>query len=108
MELTGVIRSRRAMRDFANAPIARSTAILRGRILASILFAGLISFLFVITHVRPANARPLQELASGRMKIAEGEYAIYERDISGALGPLAEEVYNFHESWTLWRVEKGQ
>ena len=22
--------------------------------------------------------------------------------------PLQEEVYNFHESWTLWRVEKGQ
>jgi hypothetical protein len=108
MELMDVIRNRRAVRDFTNAPITRSTAILRASFLASILFAGLISCLFGITYGRLAIARPLQEQAGGRVKIAEGEYAIYERDISGVLGPLEEEVYNFHESWTLWRVEKGE
>jgi hypothetical protein len=108
MELMDVIRNRRAVRDFTNAPIASSTAILRGISLASILFASLISCLFGITDGRLAIARPLQEQAGERVKIAEGEYAIYERDISGALGPFEEEVYNFHESWTLWRAEKGQ
>jgi hypothetical protein len=42
-----------------------------------------------------------------RTKIAEGEYAIYEQANSGAFGPLGEEVFDFHESWTLWRMEKG-
>jgi hypothetical protein len=43
-----------------------------------------------------------------RTKIAEGEYAIYEEANSGAVGPFGEEVYDFHESWILWRTEKGQ
>jgi len=45
--------------------------------------------------------------ATRRTQIAEGEYAIYEQANSGAFGPLGEEVYDFHESWTLWRTEKG-
>ena len=47
-------------------------------------------------------------VAPVRTKIAEGEYAIYEQANSGAFGPFGEEVYDFHESWTLWRTEKGQ
>ena len=53
-------------------------------------------------------AGPVPEQAAERTKVAEGEYAIYEHQNSGAVGPFQEEVYNFHESWTLWRVEKGQ
>lgn len=108
MELMDVIRNRRAVRDITNAPIVRSIAILRSSFLTLILFAGLFSCLFGITDGRLAIARPLQQQAGERVKIAEGEYAIYERDMSGAMGPLAEEIYNFHESWTLWRAEKGQ
>ena len=66
---------------------------------------------FVLTGNRLwtiGDRRTFAGTGGGRAKIAEGEYAIYERDISGALGPFEEEVYNFHESWTLWRVEKGQ
>lgn len=39
-----------------------------------------------------------------RTKIAEGEYLISEQANGGAVGPFGEEVYNFHETWVLWRV----
>jgi hypothetical protein len=42
--------------------------------------------------------------AADRMKLADGDYAIYEEGNSGAVGPAGEEVYDFHESWTLWRT----
>lgn len=42
-----------------------------------------------------------------RTKIAEGEYTIVEQANGGAIGPFEQEVYNFKESWTLWRVAKG-
>lgn len=92
MALMGVIRKRRAVRSFP----------------ALILYASVICTVFGIIYGRLTMARPLTAQAAGRAKIAEGEYAIYERDISGTLSPSEEEVYNFHESWTLWRVEKGQ
>jgi hypothetical protein len=41
-------------------------------------------------------------------KIAEGEYAIQEREGNGAVGPFEEEVYNFRESWTLRRGQNEQ
>jgi hypothetical protein len=40
------------------------------------------------------------------VKIAEGEYSVYEEADEGAVGPFGEEVYDFHESWTLWRLGK--
>jgi hypothetical protein len=92
MALMDVIRNRRAVRSFP----------------ALILYAGLFCSLVGIANGRLTTARPLPAQAAGRSKIAEGEYAIYERDISGTFSPLEEDVYNFHESWTLWRVEKGQ
>jgi hypothetical protein len=56
---------------------------------------------------QPLTAKASSAGATQRTKIAEGEYAIYEQANSGAFGPLGEEVYDFHESWTLWRTEKG-
>ena len=85
----------------------RSAAISSGMFRALISYAGLFSCLLGIVYGPLAIGGPLPEQESGRVKIAEGEYAIYERDISGALGPLEEEVYNFHESWILWRAENG-
>jgi len=38
-----------------------------------------------------------------RTKVAEGEYAIFEGANGGGVGPFGEEIYNFHETWTLWR-----
>lgn len=42
-----------------------------------------------------------------RTKIAEGEYAVVEQANFGAVGPFEEEVYDFHETWTIWRSETG-
>jgi hypothetical protein len=42
-----------------------------------------------------------------RIKVAEGEYAVIEQANFGAVGPSGEEVYNFHETWTLSRTETG-
>ena len=86
----------------------RSNAISRGTFRALISYAGLFSGLLGIVYGPLAMGGPLPEQGAGRTKIAEGEYAIYERDNSGAVGPFQEEVYNFRESWTLWRVENGQ
>jgi hypothetical protein len=85
-----------------------SAAILRCTFQTLIFHAGLFSCLLGIVYGPLAIGGPLPEQGAGRTKIAEGEYAIYERDIIGAVGPFQEEVYNFHESWTLWRLEKGQ
>jgi hypothetical protein len=48
------------------------------------------------------------ERITNKTKLAEGEYEIYEEGNSGAVGPAGEEVYDFHESWTLWRNGKEQ
>lgn len=57
---------------------------------------------------QPVGRMSLPEHGAARTKIAEGEYAIYEQANGGAVGPFGEEVYNFSESWTLWRVDQGQ
>ncbi|NDQ56675.1 MAG: hypothetical protein GZ088_06335 [Acidipila sp.] len=42
-----------------------------------------------------------------RTKVAEGQYQVFQTKSSGALGPFRAEVYNFRESWTLWRLGAG-
>ncbi|HEY6902678.1 MAG TPA: hypothetical protein VI216_00110 [Candidatus Acidoferrales bacterium] len=44
---------------------------------------------------------------ASRTKIAEGEYAVIEQSNFGAIGPFGEEVYDFHETWTIWRTAGG-
>ncbi|MGO9588538.1 MAG: hypothetical protein ACLP3K_00650, partial [Candidatus Acidiferrales bacterium] len=44
----------------------------------------------------------------GRAKIAEGEYAVVEKGNFGAAGPFGEEVYDFHETWTIWHTGSGE
>jgi hypothetical protein len=90
----------------SDQPLSSHTSTSGFRALSS--YVGLISCLLGIAYGRLAIGKPLPEQRDARTKIAEGEYAIYEHDNSGAVGPFEEEVYNFHESWTLWRVEKGQ
>ncbi len=75
---------------------------------ALISHAGLFSISLAIVGGLLAIAGPLPAQTADRAKIAEGEYAIYERLSGGAVGPLEEEVYNFHESWTLYRVKNGE
>lgn len=75
---------------------------------ALIFCGGAVSALAGILCGSSAIGKPLPGHAAARTKIAEGEYAIQERESSGAVGPFQEEVYNFRESWTLWRTEKGE
>jgi hypothetical protein len=56
---------------------------------------------------RPTEAVPSPPVGA-RTKIAEGEYVIVEQANSGAFGPFGEEVYDFHETWTLWRIATGR
>lgn len=72
------------------------------------IFCAVLLFIVGILHGRPATGQPLPAQADGRTKIAEGQYEIVEHYNEGAVGPFAEAVYNFRESWTLWRGEKGQ
>jgi hypothetical protein len=81
---------------------------LKGSLQALFIFAAFISFVLGIAYGPLARGGPLPGQGAERTKIAEGEYAIYEQSNSGAVGPFQEEVYNFRETWTLWRVEKGE
>lgn len=42
-----------------------------------------------------------------RTKIADGEYGFIEQSNFGAIGPFGEEVYDFRETWTIWRTTTG-
>jgi hypothetical protein len=63
----------------------------------------------------PANrvieARPARYSSAARsddrVKVADGEYMIYEQANGGAVGPFEERIYDFHESWTMWRDKDG-
>jgi hypothetical protein len=85
-------------------PIANSKVIFQGLIFCVALFSCLLG----IARGRSTTEGPVPEQAAQRTKIAEGEYAIYEHANSGSSGPFQEEVYDFRESWNLWRVENGQ
>jgi len=62
-----------------------------------------------ILATTPAAGRPIPgQDAPSRTKVAEGDYEISEQAGDGVLETFESEVYDFHESWTLWRVEKGQ
>jgi hypothetical protein len=54
------------------------------------------------------SAKTSPATGTEKTKIAEGEYVINQEANNGAVGPPGEEVYDFHESWTLWRNVKGQ
>lgn len=91
---------------FSDQP--RSTATSKPGLRALIFYTCLFPVLFGIAYEMSAIGGPLPEQKAERTKIAEGEYLIIEQDNSGAVGPFEEEIYNFHESWTLWRAENGK
>jgi hypothetical protein len=69
--------------------------------------AGVIGVFLIVAIAR---GRTMQEPGRQpeRTRVAEGEYAIFEEANGGAIGPAGEEMYDFHESWTLWRSGKEQ
>jgi hypothetical protein len=86
----------------------RSIAILRLKSVRCLGVAVLISCVMEIAIAPLSIGNRLAAQETGRTKVAEGEYEIYEQAGDGAVGPFQEEIYNFHEDWILWRVEKGQ
>ncbi len=40
-----------------------------------------------------------------RVEIAEGEYTIFKE--YGGVGPIESEIFNFHETWAMWRTSAG-
>ncbi len=86
----------------------RSTTFSARTLRKPIFYFGLFCSLLGIGLGQLAIGRPLPQQSAGRTKVAEGEYAIIEHHNSGAVGPFQEQVYGFHESWTLWRADKGQ
>jgi hypothetical protein len=71
------------------------------------LFAVASVFVFCLGAL--SNARFPESLeenvttSTQRTKVAEGEYVVFEPANGGAVGPFGQEIYNFHETWTLWR-----
>ncbi len=47
---------------------------------------------------------PEPKEGQNRTKLADGEYKVYTDDNGGGIGPFVNGVYNFTESWTLWRL----
>jgi hypothetical protein len=77
----------------------------RFRMLASaLLLLAAIAWQTHGTNVRGQSAPD----AMRRTQIADGEYTVYQQGNEGAVGPYGEEVYDFHEKWTLWKHSDGQ
>lgn len=93
---------------FRYAAAFRTQALLRGSIFAAAALAvGSVAVLAVGGNIRASDqsSRPAQQPQgnTARAKLAEGEYVIYEKSNDGAVGPFGEQIYNFDETWTLWR-----
>jgi hypothetical protein len=125
------------MKAWENGMIEPPTAFFKGRAMASgksclssrwcsfksmrscLFFLGFVAVVYLFGAISGQNigslsaARPSMRMPAGpmpdgeRTKIAEGDYRVYEQANGGAVGPFEQEVYNFKESWTLWRAAKG-
>jgi hypothetical protein len=78
---------------------------------AANLFAVASVFVFCLGALSNERSSDLNQekvaASTQRTKVAQGEYVVFEGANGGAFGPFGEEVYNFHETWTLWRTAKG-
>jgi hypothetical protein len=70
------------------------------------LLSLLVSCLLLLGAPRPRAVSPQPDSAE-RTRVAEGEYAIHTTSPGGGIGPFAPGVFNFRESWTLWRMPEG-
>jgi len=60
-------------------------------------------------HMKAAitTAEGAQGENSQRVRVAAGEYEVLQGAHAGGIGSYAPGVYNFRESWTLWRLADG-
>ncbi len=66
-----------------------------------------LSIVSLVAIAASLNAQSKTAAQPQRRKVAEGEYAIVQQANGGAIGPFGEEIYNFHETWTLWKLADG-
>ncbi|MGB7025369.1 MAG: hypothetical protein WBD73_16380 [Candidatus Acidiferrales bacterium] len=59
------------------------------------------------TQTPVTTTETAQDENSQRVRLAAGEYQILQGANSGGIGSYAPGVYNFRESWTLWRSADG-
>jgi hypothetical protein len=62
---------------------------------------------FVRGRDAQASAAASQTAETGRVRVATGEYRVYTESRGSGIGPFAPAVYNFTESWELWRLPDG-
>jgi len=84
--------------------VSQSTNNIRVWIARAVLFVGVAG---IASAMLPAGQTPPAQKSPGT-PVAQGEYAILKPSGGGVLDPYQQEVYNFRESWTLWRVDQGQ
>jgi hypothetical protein len=53
------------------------------------------------------NGPAFQQANPERVEVASGEYQVFQGTNQGGIGSYAPEVYNFRESWTMWRLADG-
>jgi hypothetical protein len=72
-------------------------------VLSTRLLFSLLSCALLLGASAPRGVRSRPE-TSGSIRVAEGEYEIYTTAPGDGIGPFAPGVFNFRESWTLWRI----
>lgn len=48
-----------------------------------------------------------QDNTSQKVRVAEGQYKVYKQTNAGGIGPFAPSVFDFSETWSLWRWPDG-
>lgn len=59
------------------------------------------------TQTPVATTETAQDENLQRVRVAAGEYQVLQGANDGGIGAYAPSVYNFRESWTLWRLADG-
>jgi hypothetical protein len=60
-----------------------------------------------VSQVESASQTEPQDKPEARVRVAAGEYQVFKQTSGGGIGSYAPQVYNFRESWTLWRLPDG-
>ena len=87
-------------------PRKRGTAI-RHVAYSAVLIILLFGSSITIGFSQAASTQHRVNAAKERVRVAEGEYKIIRKANDGGIGPFADMVYGFRESWVLWRLPDG-
>ena len=104
MQLSGIVAGAVAAKQKAYAMLTNTS---RWATVTRLLAASFFVVCFHATAGEPSQQQVEKTNSpSERTKVAQGEYVVLGGANGGAVGPFGEEIYNFHETWTLWRTAK--